>query len=87
LKERPTSFSSNPILNLANLVEALVPHATYSLRVHKAEYVATPKSPTANPYIHVWHVITAAPDPQFVGRMVFMNYPIKGDGSYRCVSG
>src|SRR5687767_14713359 len=41
-----------------NQPDNTVPEGTYNLRVHKAEYVAVPKSRGANPYIHVWLLIT-----------------------------
>lgn len=72
-----------------------VPEATYNLRVHKAEYVPVPKSKDAKgPYIKTTIVITG---PQYlpgpdgtepvenkgVGRMIFQNYSLTGDGSFR----
>lgn len=65
-----------------------VPEAAYNLRVHKAEYVATPKSADAKgPYIKTQLVITgpsSVPEiQQYVGRYVFQNYSMTGDGSFR----
>ena len=61
-----------------------VPEATYNLRVHKAEYVAVPKSKDAKgPYIKAQLVITGPGDLKEVGRFVFQNYSITGDGSFR----
>lgn len=62
-----------------------IPEATYDLRVHKAEYVATPKGANAKgPYIKAQHVVTGGPGAdKYVGRMVFQNYSLTGDGSFR----
>lgn len=60
-----------------------VPEATYNLRVHKAEYVGTPKGKDAKgPYIKAQIVITG-PEEKHVGRYVFQNYSLTGDGSFR----
>lgn len=62
----------------------VVPEAAYNLRVHKAEYVAIPKSKDAKgPYIKATLVITGPGDGRHVGRMVFQNYSLTGDGSFR----
>ena len=61
-----------------------VPEATYNLRIHKADYVATPKGKDAKgPYVKVQFVISGPGDHQFVGRYVFMNYSLTGDGTFR----
>lgn len=62
-----------------------VPEATYRLRVHKSEYVATPKSADAKgPYIKIQCVITGPQDAEkAIGRMVFQNLSIVGDGNFR----
>lgn len=61
-----------------------VPEATYNFRIHKSEYVATPKSKDAKgPYIKVQHVITGPGEGKHVGRMVFQNYSVTGDGTFR----
>lgn len=62
-----------------------IPEATYNLRVHKSEYVAVPKTKDAKgPYIKAQLVVTGpGQDNKFIGRMVFMNYSITGDGSFR----
>lgn len=63
---------------------ATVPEATYNVRVHKAEYVATPKSADAKgPYIKVQFVITGPGDNKYLGRMIFMNYSLSGPASFR----
>jgi hypothetical protein len=73
----------------------VVPEALYTLRIHKAEYVAVPKSKDAKgPYIKCQIIITGGgpvdeqgqPLPnaaQYVGRYVFQNYSMSGDGSFR----
>lgn len=61
-----------------------VPEATYNLRVHKAEYVAVPKSKDAKgPYIKAQFVITGPGDTPHIGRYVFQNLSMTGDGSFR----
>src|SRR5262245_6735012 len=59
-----------------------VPQGTYNLRVHKATYVPVPKNRAASPYISTWLMITG-PDEQYIGRVVFANYPISGNGDFR----
>lgn len=66
-----------------------IPEATYNLKIHKAEYVATPKSKDAKgPYIKVQCIVTG-PQPsdgsecKELGRYVFQNYSLTGDGSFR----
>lgn len=63
----------------------LLPEATYNYRVHKAEYVSVPKTATAKgPYIKAQLIVTGpGSDNKFLGRYVFMNYSITGDGSFR----
>lgn len=62
----------------------VVAEATYSLRCHKAEYVATPKTANAKgPYIKTQFIITGPGDGAHIGRYVFMNYSLTGDGSFR----
>lgn len=75
-----------------------VPDAVYNLKIVKSEYVAVPKSKDAKgPYIKTQIIITGvndrtpkptdgSPDPnleQYVGRYVFQNYSLTGDGSFR----
>jgi hypothetical protein len=65
-----------------------IPEAAYNLRVHKAEYVAQPKTAGAKgPYIKTQLVVTGpalnGADNPHVGRFVFMNYSLTGDGSFR----
>jgi hypothetical protein len=61
-----------------------IPEATYNLRVHKAEYVATPKSQDAKgPYIKAQLIVTGPGDIKELGRYVFQNYSLTGDGSFR----
>lgn len=61
-----------------------IPEATYNLRVHKAEYVAQPKSATAKgPYVKAQLVVTGPGDNPYIGRFVYMNYSLTGDGSFR----
>jgi hypothetical protein len=64
-----------------------IPEATYNLRVHKAEYVAVPKSKDAKgPYIKTQLVVTGPAteqNEQHIGRYVFQNYSMTGDGSWR----
>lgn len=65
-----------------------VPEGTYNLKVHKAEYIATPKTKDAKgPYIKAQLIITGpsinGQDNPALGRLVFMNYSITGDGSFR----
>lgn len=73
-----------------------VPEGLYNLKVHKSEYVSTPKTAGAKgPYIKAQLVITSyrphgeANRPevdnaeQYVGRFVFQNYSLTGDGSFR----
>lgn len=75
---------------------ATIPEATYNLKVHKAEYVGTPKSADAKgPYIKAQLIVTGpgfTADPANpnavnteaqIGRLVFMNYSLTGDGSFR----
>lgn len=60
-----------------------IPEAQYNLRIHKAEYVAVPKTKEAKgPYIKVQFVVTG-PGEKFVGRMIFQNYTLTGDGTFR----
>lgn len=72
-----------------------IPEATYELRVHKAEYIAIPKTKDAKgPYIKAQLVVTGPAvfsDPTtdttianpHIGRFVFMNYSLTGDGAFR----
>ncbi len=82
--------------SVADMSEGLgvIPEATYALRVHKAEYVATPKSATAKgPYIKTQIIVTGPaaytlPDGTesenpYIGRLIFQNYSLTGDGSFR----
>jgi hypothetical protein len=63
---------------------ATVPEAVYNLRIQKAEYVAVPKGKDAKgPYIKVSTVITGPGDTPHLGRYVFQNYSLTGDGSFR----
>src|SRR4051812_7271485 len=66
---------------------SVIPEATYNLKVHKAEYVAVPKGKDAKgPYIKTQLVVTGPGIPEvepYLGRYVFMNYSITGDGSFR----
>lgn len=60
-----------------------VPEATYNLRIAKSEYVAIPKAKDAKgPYIKCDLIITG-PGDAGLGRHVFMNYSLTGDGSFR----
>lgn len=71
---------------LAEMAEGAptVPEATYNLRVHKSEYIAVPKrKESKGPYLKIQHVITGPGDSKAVGRMVFQNYTLTGDGSFR----
>lgn len=75
---------------VADLAEGFIPikEATYNLRVNKAEYVPKPKglNTKGNPYLSISFVVTGAPgqpDVAETGRLVFMNYPLAGDGSFR----
>ena len=62
----------------------VVPESSYNLRVHKAEYVAIPKrKESKGPYIKTQLVITGPGDNAYIGRYVFMNYSLTGDGSFR----
>ena len=75
----------------------VVPEATYNLKVHKAEYIAIPKrKESKGPYIKAQLIITGPSDgvvkdangndvltEAYVGRYVFMNYSLSGDGSFR----
>lgn len=61
-----------------------VPEAAYNGRVHKAEYVAVPKTKEAKgPYIKVQWVITGPGESKYIGRMVFCNYSLTQDGNFR----
>lgn len=61
-----------------------IPEAAYNGRVHKAEYIATPKTKDAKgPYIKVQWVITGPGESKFIGRMVFQNYSMSPDGNFR----
>jgi hypothetical protein len=61
-----------------------IPEAAYNLRVHKAEYVAVPKGKDAKgPYIKCQLIVTGPGDTPMLGRLVFMNYSLTGDGSFR----
>jgi hypothetical protein len=71
IKKSDLAAESNPL-----------PEGTYHLRVHKATYVHVPKDPAAKPYIRTWLVV-ADPDEPHLGRMVFANYPVSGNGAYR----
>ena len=51
----------------------------------KPSTVQVPKNPNANPYICCWHIITGPADSVFLGRLVFMNYPITGSGLHRLI--
>lgn len=63
---------------------APVAEATYNLRVHKAEYVQVPKGKDAKgPYIKAQVVITGPGDIPELGRYIFQNYSLTGDGSFR----
>lgn len=66
---------------------ATIPEATYNLRVYKAEYVSTPKTAGAKgPYIKAQFVVTGPDDDvskKSIGRMVFQNLSLTGDGSFR----
>lgn len=66
---------------------SVVPEATYNLRVHKAEYVPVPKGKDAKgPYIKAQLVITGPSIPEnekYIGRFVFQNYSMTGEGSFR----
>src|SRR5713101_7468711 len=63
---------------------AVIPEASYNLRVSKSEYVAIPKSKDAKgPYIKVQLIVTGPGDNEYVGRIVFQNYSLTGDGSFR----
>lgn len=64
-----------------------IPEGTYNLRVHKSEYVAVPKSKDAKgPYIKTQLIVTgpegSVPE-DLIGRYVFQNYPLTGEGSFR----
>lgn len=62
----------------------LIPEATYNLRISKAEYVAVPKGKDAKgPYIKVQCVVTGPGDTPYLGRYIFQNYSLTGDGSFR----
>jgi hypothetical protein len=72
-----------PKVQLSAIIDdGTVPEGTYGLRVDTAEFVDVPKKHDANPYIKVRHRITG-PEGEWVGRMVFANYPISGKGLYR----
>lgn len=61
-----------------------IPEAMYNVRVHKAEYVAVPKTKEAKgPYVKVQFVVTGPGDTRFIGRMIFQNYTLHGDGTFR----
>lgn len=61
-----------------------IPEAGYNLRVHKAEYVAQPKTAGAKgPYIKAQCVITGPGNIKEVGRFIFQNYSLTGEGSFR----
>lgn len=62
---------------------APVPEATYNFRIHKAEYVAVPKRAESKPYIRCQFVVTGPGETPFLGRYVFGNYTLAGDGSFR----
>lgn len=80
---------------VAEMSEGLkvIPEATYNLRVHKSEYVAVPKGKDAKgPYIKAQLIVTGpaqfvsesgAVDNPYLGRYVFQNYSLTGDGSFR----
>lgn len=63
----------------------VIPDATYNLKVHKAEYVPVPKGKDAKgPYIKTQLIVTGPGDAGgALGRIVFMNYSLSGDGSFR----
>jgi hypothetical protein len=62
----------------------IVPEGTYNVRVQRAEYVATPKhAESKGAYIRTAFVITGPGDSPYIGRYVFMNYSLTGDGSFR----
>ena len=62
----------------------VVPEASYNLRVHKADYVAVPKrAQSKGPYIKAQLIITGPGDNAYIGRYVFMNYSLTGDGAFR----
>lgn len=61
-----------------------VDDATYNLRVAKSEYVAIPKTKDAKgPYVKVGFVITGPGEVKGLGRWIFMNYSLTGDGAWR----
>lgn len=72
-----------------------IPEAMYTLRVQKVEYVAVPKTKDAKgAYLKVQLIVTGPTsftDPTanttvenpYVGRYVFMNYSLTGEGSFR----
>lgn len=62
----------------------LLPEQSFNFRCHKAEYVAVPKGKDAKgPYIKCQHVVTGPGETKYLGRYVFMNYSLTGDGSFR----
>jgi hypothetical protein len=79
-----TPDNTMPTVRVSELEDNIVPEATYNMRVHRVDYVAIPKKANASPYIHAWHVITGpASAEQYLGRIVFANYPIQGRGGHR----
>lgn len=66
---------------------SVVPEATYNLKCIKAEYVAVPKrKESKGPYISARHIITGPSNPEtepYIGRLVFQNYSMTGEGSFR----
>lgn len=80
---------------VADMSEGLqtIPEATYNLRVHKSEYVAVPKGKDAKgPYIKTQMIVTGPAqyatgtgvvENPYIGRYVFQNYSLTGDGSFR----
>ena len=76
------SLSDFPFVTMADLGNNVVPEATYSLKVIKAEFVPVPKR-GSNPYVKVSLRIVGPENDPSLGRMVFANYPLSGGGAYR----
>lgn len=72
--------------SVAEMSEGLgtIPEATYNLEVVKSEYVAIPKTKDAKgPYIKAQLKVIGPGDNPQLGRYVFMNYSLTGEGSFR----
>lgn len=78
--------NAKPVSEMAEGISAFA-EGTYNLKVNKAEYVAVPKGKESKgPYIKVQHLVTGQPgqvESAATGRLVFMNYSMAGDGTFR----